>query len=83
MGWIKNNKVAMMRGDAGKARAEGRMVFACKLNYPALKPDLSGEIVDWSMMIEAVESEGWTLVNFAGGSDKQGRPEALCLFRPS
>lgn len=83
MGWIKNNKVAMMRTDAGKARAEGRNVFVCKLNYPALKADLSGEIVDWSMMIEAVESEGWALANFAGSADRHGRPEALCLFRPS
>jgi hypothetical protein len=82
MGWIKNAKVNVMRTDAGKARAEGRHVFACKLNYPALKADFSGEIVDWSMMIEAVESEGWVLANFAGGSDKQGRPEALCVFRP-
>lgn len=82
MGFIKNAKVQQLAHDAGKARAEGRMVMAVKLNYPASKPDFSGEVVDWSMMIEAVESQGWGLHHFAGGSDSKGRPEALCVFRP-
>lgn len=82
MGWMKNAKAETLRMEAGKARADGRAVFAAKLNYPSSKPDFSGEIVDWSMMIEAIESEGWSLYNFAGVSDNKGRPEALCLFRP-
>lgn len=82
MGFIKNAKVNQMRTEAGKARSEGRQVFACKLNYPGSKADLSGEIVDWSMMVEAIEAEGWALYNFAGGNDNKGRPEALCIFRP-
>lgn len=81
MGWIQNAKANQLRQQAGKARSEGRTVFACKFNFPASKPDFSGEIADWSMMIEAVESEGWALYNFAGSADSKGRPEALVIFR--
>lgn len=81
MGLINSTKAGIVRQEAGKARAEGRRVFACKLNYPGMKLDLSGEVTDWSMMIEAIESEGWALYNFAGVSDAKGRPEALCVFR--
>jgi hypothetical protein len=82
MGWVKDAKANQMKIEAAKARTEGRNVFACKLNYPAMKADFSGEVVDWSMMIEAIESEGWALYNFAGAADTKGRPEALCVFRP-
>jgi hypothetical protein len=82
MGFAANIKAEQMRKDAAKARAAGRPVLAVKLNYPASKPDFSGEIMDWSAMIAAIESEGWALYHFAGSSDPKGRPEALCLFRP-
>lgn len=81
MGWIKDAKVNQMTIEANKALAAGRQVMAVKLNFPSSKPDFSGEIVDWSMMIEAIESVGWVLYNFSSGSDTKGRPEAMCLFR--
>ncbi|GAB3994647.1 hypothetical protein GCM10029992_09740 [Glycomyces albus] len=81
MGLIKDTKAATLAQAADKARSAGRRVFTAKLNYPKIQPDLSGEIVDWSMMIEAVESRGWVLQHFTGSSDNHGRPEALCLFR--
>jgi hypothetical protein len=83
MGFIRNAKADMMRKQATEARNAGRAVLTMKLNYPGFKPDFSGEIVEWSMMIEAVESEGWALYHLAGISDNKGRPEALCLFRPA
>lgn len=81
MGFLRDVKSNQMATEARKAVEAGRRVFAAKLNFPATKPDFSGEIVDWSEMIEAIESEGWVLSNFAGASDTKGRPEALCLFR--
>lgn len=81
MGWIKDAKVDNVRKDAVDARNEGRNVLALKLNYPSLKPDFSGEVTVWSMMIQAVEEEGWVLCNFAASSDLKGRQEAICLFR--
>jgi hypothetical protein len=81
MGFIQTAKANVLQREAGKARADGRRVFAVKLNYPGFKPDFSGEIVDWSMMIEAIEVEGWALYHFAGAADTKGRPEALCVFR--
>lgn len=82
MGLIRNMKTDAVRQDAANARAKGQKVLAVKLNYPGLKLDVSGEIPDWSSMIEAIESEGWQLANFAGAADRNGRPEALCIFRP-
>lgn len=81
MGWIKDSKAEMMRAQAEKARTEGRQVVAFMLNWPSTKGDISGEVVDWSMMIAAVESEGWQLDKFSGATDRKGRPEAYCLFR--
>jgi hypothetical protein len=82
VGFVANVKANQMGKDAAKARGAGRPVLVVKLNYPASKPDFSGEIVDWSAMIAAVEAEGWTLCQFAGMADPKGRPEALCMFRP-
>lgn len=82
MGLIRNRKTDKVRQEALQARAHGQMVFAVKLNYPGLKLGFSGEVHDWSLMIEAIEAEGWQLANFAGAADKNGQPEALCIFRP-
>ena len=82
MGWVRNAKSDALAREAGKARANGQQVFAVKLNYPGSKADFSGEVADWSAMIEAVESQGWALCHFAGAADTKGRPEALCVFRP-
>lgn len=82
MGMIRDVKAQTVARDAANARAAGRQVLAVKLNYPGFKPDFSGEVEDWSVMIQAVEEQGWALYNFAGISDPKGRPEAICLFRP-
>ncbi|MFB6726832.1 hypothetical protein ACFCV3_42075 [Kribbella sp. NPDC056345] len=81
MGLIKNAKTDTLGGLARKAREAGQTTFAAMLNYPATQPDLSGEINDWSVMVEAVEAEGWQLVNWTVGQDKKGRPQAFPVFR--
>lgn len=81
MGWIKSAKADLLARNASDAIKAGRYVFVAKLNWPSLKHGFSGEVVDWSMMIEAIEQQGWVLYNFAGATDKEGRPEAFCVFR--
>ncbi len=82
MGIIKKTKLAQMKQDADRARKEGRKVLVMKLNYPWSDGGYSGEIVDWSLMIEAIESRGWVLDVFTGMNDRNRRADALCLFRP-
>lgn len=76
-----------MTTQAREARSAGRRVFVVKLNWPWTKGPfgggLSGHVVDWSLMIEAIEREGWALDNLAAMNDRSGRPEALLLFRPA
>lgn len=81
MGWIKSTKSESLAKDAYDAIQAGRQIFVAKLNWPMMKLGFSGEVVDWSLMIEAIEQQGWVLYNFAGATDKEGRPEAFCVFR--
>jgi hypothetical protein len=81
MGIFKDAKVSTLAAEATKAAEAGRSVFAPKLNTPATQHSLSGEIVDWSMMVAAVESAGWRLEHWSVAMDAKGRPEAYPLFR--
>lgn len=81
MGIMKDVKVDVMRREGEKAIAQGRTVFAPRLNMPNGQPGLSGPIADWALMIEAVESTGWRLEHWSVAADKQGRTEAYPLFR--
>lgn len=81
MGFIKEAKVTQLGTEAAKAAADGRMVFTPMLNSPALHGGLSGNIADWSLMIEAIESAGWVMQHWAIGQDSKGRPQAYPLFR--
>lgn len=81
MGWIKDNKADMLAKAAAKAREEGLPVFAALLNSPATHSGLSGEVRDWSLMVTAVEAEGWRLDSWTASVDTKGRPQAYPLFR--
>jgi hypothetical protein len=81
MGMIKDAKVNMLTADAQKALEAGHYFFTPMLNSPTFKGGLSGNIVDWSMMIQGIESVGWVLTHWSVASDQQGRPQAYPLFR--
>lgn len=82
MGLIKQQKADSIATEAQRALAEGRTVFAPKLNTPMLQHSFSGSIAGWAEQIEAVEAQGWALYHWAVGIDGKGRPEAYPLFRP-
>jgi hypothetical protein len=44
---------------AADARAAGRRVMVYQLSHQFGQFDPDGEIVDWSMAIDAIESQGW------------------------
>ena len=81
MGWIRNSKTDKLAEQAKTAYANGQVVFAVMLNNPAFNMGFSGEIPDWSAMIEAVESQGWALYHWAGSTDSKGNPQAYPVFR--
>ena len=81
MGIFKDAKAATLAKEAAKARDNGQVVFAAMLNTPATQHTMSGEINDWSLMIGAVEAEGWFLSHWATAADTKGRPQAYPLFR--
>jgi hypothetical protein len=81
MGFIKQAKVDEMTKEATRAVEEGRTVFAPKLNTPITQHGFTGSIAGWAEMIEAIESAGWALTDWAVALDSKGRPEAYPLFR--
>ena len=50
-------------------------------NYPHWTFGASGEIPDWSAMIEAIERQGWVLAHWSAGVDAKGNPQAYPVFR--
>lgn len=83
MGFIKSAKQNMVREEAERAVAEGRRVFAPRLNTPMTQHGMSGSIAGWAEMIESIEDCGWTLDHWSVATDAKDRPEAYPLFRRS
>lgn len=81
MGFLKDAKANMVATEAERAAAEGRTVFAPKLNTPATQHGMSGAIAGWAEMIEGIEAHGWRLDHWSVAMDEKGRPEAYPLFR--
>lgn len=81
MAFIKDAKAEKLAQQAAQAYANGQMVFAVMLNTPTFNMGLSGEITDWSGMIEAVERQGFFLAHWAASVDSHGKPQAYPVFR--
>lgn len=81
MGLIKDSKVATITKEAEKAHGAGHYFFTPFLNTPATQGGLSGNIEDWALMIQGVESVGWTLAHWSVAMDTKGRAQAYPLFR--
>lgn len=82
MGFIKDAKANMVATEAERARAEGRTVFAPRLNAGASNAGTSGSVSGWAEMIEAIEAAGWAMYHWSVAIDEKGRAEAYPLFRP-
>lgn len=81
MGIFKDAKASTIGAEAKKAADNGQAVFATLMNSPSSHHGMSGEINDWSLMIQAIEAEGWRLSEWSVGADTKGRPQAYPLFR--
>ncbi len=81
MGFLKDAKSETLAKDARRAAEDGRGVFTPLLAFPASKPGMTGGVDDWAAMVDAVEAEGWRLVEWSVSHDKGGKPEAFPLFR--
>lgn len=82
MGFIKDAKAQTLNNEATRALAEGRTVFAAKLNAPATAHGFNGSVSGWAEMIEGIESAGWAMYHWTVSVDEKGRAEAYPLFRP-
>jgi hypothetical protein len=80
MGWIKDAKANTLGAEARKAFADGDWYFAPRLNSPSTAHQLSGNIGDLTMMLEAISRAGWVLQHWTVAQDRHGRPEAYPLF---
>lgn len=79
---IKQVKAHHVGDAAAAARDAGQQVFAARLKVPNyFTLDTSGPIQGWAEMIEAIEAQGWVLVQWTASVDKKDRPEAYPLFR--
>lgn len=81
MGIIKDTKVNAISREAQKAFEAGHYFFTPFLNTPASQPGMSGNIEDWALMIQGVESNGWALAHWSVAMDTKGRAQAYPLFR--
>lgn len=81
MGITRNTKADKLATQAREAYVNGQHVFAALMNTPTFTMGLSGEIPDWSAMIEAVEREGWILIQYGAAVDHKGNPQAYPVFR--
>ncbi len=66
MGFIRDGKVAAMVKYAKEAREREQKVFFATFAFPKTQPGMSLEVTDWSLMVEAIEEEGWALDKMTG-----------------
>jgi len=81
MSLIKDAKAATLAREAQRAIEEGRWVFICRINNPALSHQMSGSVSGVAEQIEAVERCGWWLHHMSYTQDKKGGVEGYFLFR--
>ena len=80
MGFMGNSKATAMQQKAQAAWTSGAKYFTPLLNFPAFKLGFSGNVEDWSPMLEAIESVGWRLHTWAMCNDAKGNPQAMPLY---
>jgi hypothetical protein len=77
---IREVKAGVIGQDAANAFGSGAKYYTPVLNVPMFSTGFSGNIKDWSPMLEAIEAAGWRLHTWALVSDKNDKPQAMPLF---
>lgn len=80
MGFMANSKAQSMLQKAQASWDSDAQYFTPLLNFPTFKLGFSGNIEDWSPMMEAIQSVGWRLHTWAVVQDNKGNPQAMPLF---
>jgi hypothetical protein len=82
VGLIKQAKVDTAASHARRAREEGRKVFVGRIRDEVLTYQGTGSISGAAEAVEAIEAEGWRLVNMAySWVETKKRGLTVCLFR--
>jgi hypothetical protein len=82
MGFIKDAKANTAASHAARARQEGRTVLLYRQDIGIASSGLSGPISAAAEVIEAIESQGWLLHQFAYDEKQSRHGGVLLLFRP-
>ncbi|MGW7424415.1 hypothetical protein ACWGJB_31040 [Streptomyces sp. NPDC054813] len=81
MGFIKDAKAKSIAEQAARAIAEGRLVFACRVNEGGWNDNWGGSLSGVAEQIEAVESTGWLLDQSTFLPGKGQNVSAFLIFR--
>jgi hypothetical protein len=81
MGFIKDAKAKSIAEQAARAVAEGRLVFACRVNEGGWNDNWGGSLSGVAEQIEAVESTGWRLDQSTFLPGKGQNVSAFLIFR--
>jgi hypothetical protein len=81
VGWIKGAKAESIGQHAARAVAEGRAVFACRVNEGGWGGDWGGTLSGVAEQIEAVEGQGWHLDKASFLPGKGEHVSAFLIFR--
>jgi len=80
MGILREIKAKTVSDEAQARWDTGFCVFVATLNMPSTRPDLSGEVKDWTEIVQAVIEIGWVLSSTSGTTDKKGRPQLMVVW---
>ena len=81
VGLIKDAKSKSLGEQAARAIAEGRFVFACRVNEGGWNDNWGGSLSGVAEQIEAVESAGWYLDKASFLPGKGDKVSAFLIFR--
>ena len=84
MGFLNDNKAAEAGKRAREARDNGDAVLVYKFIEAITNSKVTAPMTGMSNQIQAVEAEGWALVNMASAEGKAvtgERVALICLFR--
>jgi hypothetical protein len=81
VGFIKDAKAKSLAEQAGRAVAEGRQVFACRVNEGGWNDNWGGSLSGVAEQIEAVEATGWRLDQSTFLPGKGQNVSAFLIFR--
>ena len=83
MGFVREVKANVAKDHATRALREGRSVLLYRQNVPATASSLSGPVAGVAEVVEAIEAQGWRLVDMAFDGSQNKNGAVMLLFRPA